>query len=337
MLAPLTQSTLTRDPNLLVGFDLADDAGVYRLSDDTALVQTVDVFTPVVDDAYSFGQIAAANALSDIYAMGARPLTALNIAAFPRQTLPFEILGEILRGGLDKVREAGATLVGGHTVENAEPLYGLAITGLVHPARIATNAGARPGDVLVLTKALGTGLISTAIKREACSPEVADAAIVSMSTLNRAAAEAIIALGIGADQAVHACTDITGFGLLGHALEMARGSDVCIEIDSSQLPLLPHVQHLAQNGFAPGGTGRNAQNGNAEVQLQSTLEAYWTAIVWDPQTSGGLLIAIAPEHADALHRELQARGAQGWTIGHVRQSTVDAPAQSTLAARIVVN
>ncbi|MDF2439732.1 MAG: selenide, water dikinase [Abditibacteriota bacterium] len=338
MLAPLTlNNSLTRDPNLLVGFDLADDAGVYRLSDDTALVQTVDVFTPVVDDAYSFGQIAAANALSDIYAMGARPLTALNIAAFPRQTLPFEILGEILRGGLDKVREAGATLLGGHTVENAEPLYGLAMTGLVHPQRIATNAGARPGDVLVLTKALGTGLISTAIKREVCPEEVADAAIASMSTLNRAAAEAMIALGIGAGRAVHACTDITGFGLMGHALEMARGSDVCLEIESSQLPLLPQVQQLAQNGLAPGGTGRNAQTGRDEVRLQSTLDAYWTDILWDPQTSGGLLIAIAPEHADALHHELQTRGALGWTIGHVRQSTQDSPAQSTLAVRIVVN
>ena len=343
MLAPLTQSTLPRDPNLLVGFDLADDAGVYRLSDDMALVQTVDVFTPVVDDAYNYGQIAAANALSDIYAMGARPLTALNIAAFPRQTLPFEILGEILRGGLDKVREAGATLLGGHTVENAEPLYGLAVTGLVHPNRITTNAGAQPGDILILTKAIGTGLISTAIKREACSEEAANAAIASMSTLNRAAAEAMIAIGIGTGRPIHACTDITGFGLLGHTLEMARGSDVCIEIESSQLPLLPDVQALAKNGFAPGGTRRNAQtsrdaqSGFDEVRLQSTLEDYWTDILWDPQTSGGLLIAVAPERADDLHRELKARGAMGWTIGRVRQSTLERDSQSTLSVRIVVN
>ncbi|MDQ3815669.1 MAG: selenide, water dikinase SelD, partial [Armatimonadota bacterium] len=184
------------DPNLLVGFDLADDAGVYRIAPDTALVQTVDIFTPVVDDPFAYGQIAAANSLSDIYAMGARPLTALNIAAFPRKTLPYTILGEILRGGLSKMREAGATIVGGHTVDNAEPLYGLAVTGLVHPDHVATNAGAQAGDVLVLTKPLGTGILATAIKFEACPEEVMRAATESMATLNRAACDAMIELGI---------------------------------------------------------------------------------------------------------------------------------------------
>jgi selenide,water dikinase len=321
VLRDLTQSTSQlSDPNLLVGFDLSDDAGVYRLSDDMALVQTVDVFTPVVDDAYIYGQIAAANALSDIYAMGGRPLTALNIAAFPRQILPFEILGEILRGGWDKIREAGATILGGHTVENAEPLYGLAVTGLIHPDKIATNAGARPGDILVLTKALGTGIISTAIKRDACPPASEQAAIASMTQLNRAAGEAMQALGI--NDAIHACTDITGFGLMGHALEMAKASGVQLEIDASHVPLLPHVAELAaESRFVPGGTQRNAATAAGMVQMQSTLLESWTPIGWDPQTSGGLLIAVASDAQSTLMHELTQRGAQGWIIGQVREGT----------------
>ena len=304
----------SQDPNLLVGFNLADDAGVYRLSADLALVQTVDVFTPVVDDAYDYGQIAAANALSDIYAMGARPVTVLNVAAFPRQTLPFEILGEILRGGFDKVTEAGAVVTGGHTVENAEPLFGLAVTGVAHPDRIATNAGARPGDVLVLTKPIGTGIVSTAIKREACSPEIAQAAIDSMKMLNRAACEVMVEIGIGG--AVHACTDITGFGLLGHAAEMARASDVTLQIEAEKVPLLPGVLELASGGqFVTGGGARNAAHLGEFVQGVDVLSEVLRHAFFDPQTSGGLLIAIAPKFADDFLQALSYHNVQGKIIG----------------------
>lgn len=289
---------------------------MYRISSDMALVQTVDIFTPVVDDAYDFGQIAAANALSDIYAMGGRPVTALNIAAFPRQTLPFEILSEILRGGVDKVREADALVVGGHTVENAEPLYGLSVTGLVHPDRITTNAGAKPGDVLVLTKALGTGIISTAIKREACSPEIAQAAIDSMKTLNRAACEAMLEAGVGLS--VHACTDITGFGLLGHAAEMAKASKVTLEINAARLPLLPGVLELAQGGaFATGGGARNATHLSDLVTIDAEVSEALRHVMFDPQTSGGLLIAVKPHNSDDFLRSLELRGVAGMIIGHV--------------------
>ncbi len=306
----------SNDPNLLVGFNLADDAGVYKLSPELALVQTVDIFTPVVDDAFDYGQIAAANALSDIYAMGARPVTVLNIAAFPRQTLPFSILGDILRGGFEKVKEAEAVVVGGHTVENAEPLFGLSVTGVVHPDRIATNAGAKAGDVLVLTKPIGTGIVSTAIKREACSPEIAQAAIESMKTLNRAACEAMIEIGIGA--AVHACTDITGFGLLGHAAEMAKASQVALEIDSSKVPLLPGIKKLAANSnFVTGGGARNAAHLGKLIQGAEALSEAMHNILFDPQTSGGLLIAIAPEFLKDFKRALAYRNVPAKVIGTV--------------------
>ena len=306
----------SNDPNLLVGFNLADDAGVYKISPELALVQTVDVFTPVVDDAFDYGQIAAANALSDIYAMGARPVTVLNIAAFPRQTLPFEILGEILRGGFEKVKEAEAVVAGGHTVENAEPLYGLSVTGLVHPERIATNAGAKAGDILVLTKPIGTGIVSTAIKREACAPEIAQAAIDSMKTLNRAACEAMTEIGIGA--AVHACTDITGFGLLGHAAEMAKASKVSLHIETSKVPLLPGVKKLAaDSNFITGGGARNAAHLEGLIEGAQTLSAAMRAILFDPQTSGGLLIAIAPEFLKDFKRALIYRHVPAKVIGTV--------------------
>jgi selenide,water dikinase len=307
------------DPNLLVGFNLADDAGVYRIAPDLALVQTVDIFTPVVDDAFHYGQIAAANSLSDIYAMGARPLTALNIAAFPRKTLSFEVLGDMLRGGLSKVSEAGATVVGGHTVENAEPLYGLAVTGLVHPDHIATNAGAQDGDVLVLTKPLGTGIVSTAIKFEACADDVARAAIESMATLNRAACEAMVAVGIdtkGSNGAVHACTDVTGFGLMGHAAEMARGSGVALEIMAQAIPLLPGVAELAANDrFVTGGGGRNESHLADFVEMSSSLPDNLRNVLFDPQTSGGLLIAVAENRASDLLHALQERGVTGTVVG----------------------
>jgi selenide,water dikinase len=307
---------LPRDPNLLVGFDTSDDAGVYRLNDETALVQTVDVFTPVVDDPYDFGQIAAANALSDIYAMGATPLTALNIAAFPRGELPFEVLGEILRGGHDKAREAGAALLGGHTVEAREPLYGLAVTGTVHPNRIATNAGAREGDVLVLTKPLGTGLVSTAIKRGSCPPEWERAATLSMATLNRAAGEAMQVVGIGPTEAIAACTDITGFGLLGHALEVARASNASLNFDFNSLPLLPGALELAREGGAPGGTGRNRLSAR-EGEVEAKGEAWRQEILWDPQTSGGLLICVRLHFAARLLEEMERRGVTVSIVGEV--------------------
>jgi len=305
------------DPNLLVGFNLADDAGVYRLTPELALVQTTDIFTPVVDDPFAYGQIAAANALSDIYAMGAKPITALNIAAFPRTALPFEVLGEILRGGLDKAREAGVTILGGHTVDNPEPLYGMAVTGTVHPEHIATNAGARDGDVLFLTKPLGTGIISTAIKREACAEEIAQAAIASMATLNRAACEAMLAVGIG--EAIHACTDVTGFGLLGHAAEMARASNLTLEFMAEAIPLLPGLQDLAQDDeFVPGGGVRNQQHLADFLTVPNTLAAPIRFALFDPQTSGGLLIAVAPEYSGQLEHELQSRGVIAAQVGRAR-------------------
>ncbi len=302
---------------MLVGFDLSDDAGVYKLSSEIALVQTVDIFTPVVDDAFDFGQIAAANALSDVYAMGGRPLTALNIAAFPRTVLPFEILGEILRGALSKVIEAGATGVGGHTVESAELLFGLSITGLVHPRRITTNAGARPGDVLVVTKPLGTGIVSTAIKFEACPDEIARAAIESMAQLNQSACETMIEFGV--PDHIHACTDITGFGLLGHAREMALASRVSLEIEASAVPLLPGVEELARDGkYVTGGGGRNAQHVAGATEYRGELPDFRRHAFVDPQTSGGLLMAISPERVKDLVRALKLRRVPGAIIGQVR-------------------
>jgi len=308
------------DPNLLVGFNLADDAGVYRIAPDMALVQTVDVFTPVVDDAFAYGQIAAANALSDIYAMGARPLTALNIAAFPRNVLPYEILGEILRGGMSKAQEAGVTIVGGHTVDNPEPLYGMAVTGLVHPDRVATNGGARAGDVLMLTKPLGTGIIATAIKRDGCTQEIADAATASMAMLNRAACEAMLAVGI--NTGVHACTDVTGFGLLGHAAEMARASQVMLEFDGATIPLLPGVVELGQDDqFIPGGGKRNEEHLAGFIEIADTLPAHVRNALFDPQTSGGLLIAVAADEVDSLRREMKSRGVTASIIGRAAQGS----------------
>lgn len=308
---------------MLVGFDLSDDAGVYRLSDELALVQTVDVFTPIVDDAFHFGQIAAANALSDVYAMGGRPLTVLNIAGFPRQSLPFSVLGDILRGALSKTLEAGAVVVGGHTVETSEPLFGLSVTGTVHPNHIATNAGARPGDVLILTKPLGTGLISTAIKRAACPPDAEAAAIAAMSMLNRAACEAMTQLGIGREAPVGGCTDVTGFGLLGHALEMARASGVGLKIEAARLPLLPAVAELARDDrFVAGGSRRNAEACAEQVSLSTSLQAWWPAVLYDPQTSGGLLIAVREADAATLQADLRQRGAGDTLIGHVTDGAV---------------
>lgn len=297
----LRQLPRLNDPHLLVGLETADDAAVYQLTDDMAIIETVDFFTPVVDDPYLFGQVAAANALSDIYAMGGRPLLALNIACFPT-CLPPEILTEILKGGADKVKEAGAIIAGGHTVQDDEPKYGLAVTGLVHPQRVFTNAGAMPQDVLILTKPLGTGIIATAIKAELAPAQSQEAALASMIALNKEAASAMLSVG------AHACTDITGFGLLGHAAEMARASGVSMIFHYDRVPLLPKTVELAAMGLIPGGAYHNRDHLGEAVSFASNLSPAQQAILFDPQTSGGLLIATPPERADRLLHELHANG-----------------------------
>lgn len=278
-------------PDLLVGRETFDDAGVFRLSDDLALVQTVDFFAPIVDDPYAFGQVAAANALSDVYAMGGEPITAMAIVAFPTGKLPLEVLTEIMRGGQDAVTEAGAVLVGGHSITDDEVKFGLSVTGRVHPARVLTNAGARPGDVLILTKPLGTGIIATAVKRNVAVPGAEAAMIASMRTLNRDAARA----AVGA--ALRCATDITGFGLLGHASHIARASGVTMHLTLAAMPTLPGVAEALAGGIATGGADRNAAWLAADVDW-GTTDAAGRALLVDPQTSGGLLVAAPPESAD---------------------------------------
>ncbi len=277
-----------KDQNLLVGLETSDDAAVYKLTEDLALIQTIDFFTPVIDDPYFFGQVAAANALSDIYAMGGRPLLALNIVCFPN-CLPLEWLTAILQGGADKVAEAGAIIAGGHSVQDDEPKYGLAVTGLVSPQKVITNAGALPGDVLILTKPLGTGIITTGIKADLVSPETQAAAVTSMTTLNAAAAMAMQAAG------VHACTDITGFGLLGHAAEMALASNVSLELEMGKIPFLPEIENLAFLGLIPGGAYKNREYLVNEIIFAERITATEKMILFDPQTSGGLFIALPGE------------------------------------------
>ncbi len=289
------------DPNLLLGFGAHDDAAVYRLRDDLALIQTVDVFTPIVDDPYTFGLIAAANALSDIYAKGGRPLLALNVAGFPRK-LPLDLLAEILRGGAAKAVEAGVLIVGGHTIDDPEPKYGLAVTGLVHPERFVTNAGARPGDVLVLTKPLGIGVVTTGIKQEKTPPDVADAAVQVMATLNRAASEAMLEVG------VHAATDVTGFGLLGHLHEMVAASGVAARVVAGAVPVLNGARDLARAGAIAGGTARNLEWLADKVRWAPAVDEITRLLLADAQTSGGLLLAVPPAHADRLEAALRARG-----------------------------
>lgn len=298
------------DENLLSAAIPFADAGVYRIAADLALVQSVDFFTPIVDDPYLFGRIAAANALSDLYAMGARPLTALNLIGFPK-CLDRSLLVEILRGGAEACHAAGATVVGGHTVEDDEPKYGLAVTGLVNPAQLVSTVGAQPGDQLILTKPLGTGILATALRGEILTATDISAAIAGMNTLNRAAAEAMLSIG------VHACTDITGFGLLGHALELALASNVGLTLNGAALPVYPQVREMAAIGMIPAG-GYN----NRDYYLGKVIDADRIApdiidIISDPQTSGGLLIAVTDEKAAALCAELSARGTGCWRIGTV--------------------
>ena len=291
------------DPALLVGADMLDDAAIYRLSDEVALVQTVDFFTPVVDDPYDFGRIAAANAFSDIYAMGGRPLTALNVVCFPSGTLPLEILGRILQGGAESARLAGATVVGGHTIDDPEPKYGMAVTGLLRPGTEMTNAGVLPGDALVLTKPLGTGIIATAIKQGKASALAVAAVTQSMAALNRDGAEVARAHGL------RALTDVTGFGLLGHLSEMCRASGVSMELWYDRLPFLPEAEELARAGVVPGGTKRNLEFVGDWTAFDPGLEQWQRLLVADAQTSGGLVLAVPSGIVSDVVRDLEARGA----------------------------
>jgi len=316
----------TTDPALLVGSDTLDDAAVYRLNDEIALVQTVDFFTPVVDDPYDFGRIAAANAFSDIYAMGARPLTALNIVAFPSGVLPLDYLGRILQGGAEMARLASATIVGGHTIDDPEPKYGLAVTGIIKPGEEMTNAGAAPGDLLVLTKRLGTGIIATAIKLGKASPDVISAATASMAQLNRDAAE------VAREQGVRGLTDVTGFGLLGHLGEMCRASGVGADLWFDRLPLLPGAGELARRGVAPGGTRRNLEYVEPWTGFDERMEPWQRLLCADAQTSGGLLLCVSPERVEAVVRALEGRSTSAAAvIGRIRVQ--DAVMLRVLASR----
>jgi selenide,water dikinase len=304
------------DPRVLIDYRTSDDAGVYRLDGGRALVQTVDFFTPIVDDPFAYGQIAAANALSDVYAMGGRPLTALAIAAFPKDA-ERTILQEIFAGGLDKLREADVALLGGHTVQDAEIKFGYAITGEVDPGRVLTNAGARPGDALLLTKPLGTGIIATALKFGRAPQAAIDAAIRSMTTLNRAAAGV---LGRSAPGAVHACTDITGFGLIGHASEVAAASGCSLEIEAGSVPLLEGARALVQ-GNVPGGGRTNREHFEGRVRVADGIDGGVIELLYDPQTSGGLLIACAGERAADLLSALAEAGVLTSRIGRAVPET----------------
>lgn len=295
------------DPNLLVGTEHADDAGVYRLDDSTALVLTVDFFPPLVDDPFDYGRIAAANSLSDVYAMGGRPLTALNIVGFPDRDLPVEMLSEILRGGAERVAAAGAVIVGGHTVRDAEVKYGLSVTGVVHPNRIVTNGGAKPGDVLVLTKPLGTGVLTMAAKNEVIPQSALAQAIDVMADLNAAACVAMLEVG------AHAATDITGFGLLGHAFEMASASNTTIELLADQVPLLDDTLRLARERIITRACRSNLDYLKSHIDT-TDIDETMIKILGDAQTSGGLLIAVAEAQADRLVEQLRARGTRASAV-----------------------
>ena len=299
------------DPNLLVGFDKSDDASVYKVSDDLALVQTVDFFPPIADGPYLFGQIAPTNAFSDVYAMGGEPKLCLNIMAIP-ESMPKEAVHQLLRGGYDKVYEAGALITGGHSILDEEPKYGLAVTGFVHPDKILTNSGARPGDVLLLTKPLGIGVLTTAAKADMASPAAVALAQQLMTTLNKSARDAMV------QYRVHACTDVTGFGLLGHACEMAQGSGVELELRVEDIDLIPEAVELARMGILPAGMYRNRAFAEGEVDAGVT-ELCKQDLLYDPQTAGGLLMAVDPADADALLAELRRCVPSAQRIGVVQE------------------
>ena len=303
------------DPNVLVGFDYADDAGVYQIAPDQALVQTVDFFTPIVDDPYTFGQIAASNSLSDVYAMGGRPLTALALVCFPDKA-DLAILERILAGGLSKMIEAGCTVIGGHSIRDDETKFGYSVTGLIHPKKILANRGAKPGDALVLTKPLGTGVIATAIKNGKAQSTWIDAAVQSMTTLNKQAAELI-----GQNQyRVHAMTDVTGFGLIGHAREMALASDVSLTLFSKDVPVLPGALDCIRSGYVPGGLKANREFAECVVGYEAPIAEDLKTLLFDPQTSGGLLISIAGDDREQLVLEMQSAGISARHIGDVSES-----------------
>lgn len=297
------------DSNLLVGIETSDDAAVYKINEDTAIIQTLDFFTPIVDDPYTFGQIAAANSLSDIYAMGGRPVVALNIVCFPN-CLPIEVLGEILKGGADKVIEAGAVVVGGHTISDDEPKYGLSVTGMVNPGKILKNCGCRENDVLILTKPLGSGIINTAIKGGAASREAYNSAVKIMSALNKYAGEIV------ANYDISACTDITGFGLMGHAYEMASGSGVCLKINKEKIPYIKEAKEYAAMGLVPAGTYRNKTYLEGKFSL-SDVPQWLEDIIFDPQTSGGLLVTCSEDEGQGLLKELNELDIKSQIIGKV--------------------
>lgn len=306
------------DPNLLVGFDKADDAGVYRLRDDLALVQTLDFFTPIVDDPFDYGRIAALNSINDVWAMGGTPVTAMAITCFPKKGVDFSILQEIMRGGLSILTENNVALVGGHSVDNEQIMFGYSVTGLIDPNRVATNAGAKPGDVILLTKPIGTGVISTGIKREKASPEVVKESVATMLTPGKYAAEAIAKFG------VKAATDVTGFALLGHMWEMARASNVTIEIDSSRVPLINGALDLASQGLLTSGDKTNREYVGEDVSIKEGVDPNLLRLLYDPQTAGGLLLAIAEEKAADLLSELRRNYPQSEIIGRVIRRTTSA-------------
>lgn len=299
------------DDRLIVGLETSDDAAVYKINDDVAIIETLDFFTPVVDDPYTFGQIAATNSLSDVYAMGGEPSLAMNIVCFPNCLEP-AVLGEILRGGADKVKEAGAILIGGHSVADDEPKYGLSVTGFVHPDKVLANATAKPGDVLVLTKPIGLGVINTAIKADMASVDAYDKAVKVMTTLNKFGKDAIDKAG-----GVNSLTDITGFGLLGHALEMAEGSEVTIILKSSDIPLIKEAIEYANMGLVPAGTYANKKHIQDKVIIKNELDQYMLDLLYDPQTSGGLLISIKKENVEILMKELENSPVKYAIIGEV--------------------
>jgi selenide,water dikinase len=303
------------DPNVLVGFDKSDDAGVYKISDDLALVQTVDFFTPVVDDPFTFGQIAATNSLSDVYAMGGTPISALAIVCFPEKG-DIEVLGQILAGGLSKMVEARCTVIGGHSVRDPEIKFGYAVTGTINPKRVLANAGAYPGDVLILTKPLGTGVISTAIKRGQAKPRWIEAATRAMTTLNSTAA----AIATNGNFKVHAATDITGFGLIGHLREVAAGSEVSIRVHADKVPVLEGAMECIQAGYIPGGLKANREFAECAVAYGPNVTEERKTILYDPQTAGGLLLSVAPEDSVQLVAGLNASGVAAVIIGEALPS-----------------
>lgn len=313
VLRPLQNIFQARDyPDLLVGLEISDDAAVYKISDDLAIIQTLDFFTPIVDDAYDYGAIAATNSMSDVYAMGGEVVLALNICGFPCG-LPPEMITEILRGGAEKVREAGGIIAGGHTVDDKEPKYGLSVLGRVHPDRVLTKAGAQPGDLLALTKPLGVGIITTAAKGDAADPVHVAGAVASMKTLNRTAAQLIQRIG------VHACTDITGFALLGHASEMAEKSGVRLQFFLNRIPFLEGAKDYANDWLFPAGTARNQQCYQSGVEFDPAMAEEMRQLLFTPETSGGLLVAFSPDKAEIAKNLFAAAGAPFWIIGEVRE------------------